>query len=99
MKDTPMRIKPMALVVCTALWSGCAYQPTAIDLQFGSTVRAAIQSQTVNPHAPEEPQAVMRSDGQSTKSAIDRYQKSYDLVTPTGNVFNIGVGSGAGVAP
>ncbi len=99
MIDIAMRQIQLIPMVACALLSACVTHPSPIDAQFGNAVRAAVQSQIVNVNAPADGAGVMHSDGQSVKSSVDRYQKSFDVVTPTSNVYNIGVGSGAGIAP
>jgi hypothetical protein len=99
MIDISMRQIQLIPMVSCALLCACATHPSPIDAQFGNAVRGAVQSQIVNAHAPTDGAGVIHSDGQSVKSSVDRYQKSFDVVTPTANVYNIGVGSGAGIAP
>ncbi len=99
MKEITMRTNSVfCFCACLAL-SACSHDPSAIDQHFGSSVRDAVQRQTANPRPPPPPQFTFTSDGQSAKSAIDRYQKSFDVIPPPANVFNIGVGSGSGTAP
>ncbi len=99
MKDFSMRANS---VFCFSAWlalSACSHYPSAIDQHFGASVRDVVQIQTANPQQPTPTQITATSDGQSAKSAIDRYQKSFDVIPPPPNVFNIGVGSGSGTAP
>ena len=85
------------LLMSVAGLQACASEPSIIDANFGASLRTALQAQIVHPEP--DPKAPARSDGQSAKSAIDRYQRSFDVLPPTTNVFNIGVGNGAGTAP
>ena len=73
---------------------GCANYPSAIDSNFGSAVRQVIAEQTANPNPQANSGKPAQTDGQSAKSAVDRYQKSFDVLPLPTNVFNIGVGSG-----
>lgn len=82
--------------VASALLAGCAAPPTAVDAQFGRALTGARAAQVIDPDAPVRARAAPRSDGQAAKSAIDRYQKSFDSPPPPVNVLNIGVGSGSG---
>jgi hypothetical protein len=79
--------------------SACSNYPSAIDERFGNSQRHTVDIQTVNPNAPLITEALPPSDGQSSKAAMDRYQKSFEVLPPASNVYNIGVGSGmTGVA-
>jgi hypothetical protein len=99
MKNIIMR-KNFVFCFCALLTlSACSHDPSAIDQHFGSAVRDAMQRQTAPPRPSDPPQISATSDGQSAKSAIDRYQKSFDVIPPPANVFNIGVGNGSGTAP
>jgi starvation-inducible outer membrane lipoprotein len=78
--------------------SACSNYPSPIDDNFGASVRQMVQSQTVYPDAPTTNSAPATTDGQATKAAVDRYQKSFEIPPLPTNVFNIGVGSGVGGA-
>lgn len=78
--------------------TSCSHTPSTVDNNFGFSVRQLVKTQIANPLAPMNPTSPAPSDGQSAKSAIDRYQQSFDSVPPPTNVFNIGVGSGTGGA-
>jgi len=83
------------LSTCAVMFvSACSHYPSTIDEQFGQSQRKTVDLQTVNPDAPLATSTLAPSDGQSTKAAVDRYQKSFEVLPPTSNVFNIGVGSG-----
>jgi starvation-inducible outer membrane lipoprotein len=78
--------------------SACSNFPSAVDDNFGASVRQMVQSQTVHPDAPYPNSTPATTDGQATKAAVDRYQKSFEVPPLPTNVFNIGVGSGMGGA-
>lgn len=75
--------------------SACSTYPSGVDRTFGGSVRQIVQLQTANPDAPVHGKTQAHSDGQSAKSAVDRYQQSFDVIPLPTNVFNIGVGSGS----
>jgi len=90
-----MRIHHYILFILLVL-NGCANYPSALDDNFGAAVRQAISDQTVNPDASLKVRPPAQTEAQSVKSSIDRYQKSIEVPPLPTNVFNIGVGSGAG---
>jgi len=98
MKVTTMRVLNFLLVCTLMLLNACSNYPSAIDDNFGASVRHLVNTQTANPGAPLRPTTPAQTDGQSVKSSIDSYQKSFEVLPPPANVFNIGVGSGSGGA-
>ncbi|WP_048440731.1 hypothetical protein [Caenimonas sp. SL110] len=82
------------LGAASVLAAGCAVPTTAVDANFGQALIGARAAQVVDPDAPSRARPALRSDGQAAKSAIDRYQKSFDVPPPPVNVLNIGIGSG-----
>jgi len=98
MKDIAMPMTHSLIVSAVLVLSACSNYPSAINDNFGSSVRQVVQMQTAMPSAQLGSTAIAPSDGQSIKSALDRYQKSFEVIPPTTNVFNIGIGSGAGAA-
>ena len=64
------------LSACQSIWD------TSPD--FGGTVNGAVQNQLVNPNAPAGNQKVTTGlDGGAAKGAVDNYQKSFEVRTPT----------------
>lgn len=84
---------PFALATVLAA-AGCAAPTTALDVQLGQALTSARAAQVVDPDAPSRSRAPLRGDGQASKSAIDRYQKSFDAPPAPVNVLNIGIGAG-----
>ncbi len=91
---------PTLLLLAFVSAAGCAnypqQSPSLVDENFGQAVNRARARQVVDPNASlvqREPRGI---DGQAAKSAIDRYQKSFDVPPPPINVMNIGVGTGTG---
>lgn len=77
------------LTACQAMWD------TSPD--FGSSVNDAIKSQLVNPKAPLGNQQVTSGlDGSVAKSAVDNYQKSFEVRSPTSSgTYPTGATSGS----
>ena len=86
------------LTVATLILGGCASSLWTPDAQFGETVRQARQSQWLDPAAPVSTPMSLGTDGVIAKSAVDRYQKSFEVLPLPVNVLNIGVGTGVGSA-
>jgi starvation-inducible outer membrane lipoprotein len=98
MKVTTMRAIYFPMTCAVMLLNACSNYPSAIDDNFGASVRHLVNTQTAKPEAPARPTTQAQTDGQSVKSSIDSYQKSFEVLPPPANVFNIGVGSGTGGA-
>ena len=87
------------LMFCTVIClNACSNYPSAIDENFGGSVRKFVNMQTANPEVSQSMNTSAKTDGQSVKASIDSYQKSFEVLPPPSNVFNIGVGSGTGGA-
>jgi hypothetical protein len=81
------------ITLAVTLCCGCSHYSSRIDDQFGQAVRLSILMQISNRNAPEDRQLASTTDAQVVKSAIDRYQKSFDVLPPTTSVLNFGIGS------
>lgn len=75
---------------------GCAQTPYADTPQSGQSVRQALKAQTLNPDAGQKSLPPSGADGAVMKSAIDRYQSSFDKPPAPVNVMSIGVGGSVG---
>lgn len=75
------------------LIAGCTSQPTAIDRQFGQSMQNIKAQQAVHTALTATAYPPIVSDGTIGKAAIDRYHKSYEVLPPPVNIFNIGVGT------
>jgi hypothetical protein len=95
MKVTTMRALNFLMIYTLMLLNACSNYPSAIDDNFGASVRHLVDTQKGIPAAPLRPTTPTQTDGQSVKSSIDSYQKSFEVLPPPANVFNIGVGSGS----
>jgi len=86
-----------AAVLSAALaLSACASSLWSPQASFGQAVRQAQQAQALDPSAPKAVMAASGTDGVIAKAAVDRYQKSFEVLPPPVNVLNIGVGTGVG---
>lgn len=91
-----MRFIYLSSASAAMVLSACSHYPSAVDANFGMSARQTVEAQIANPDAPLSANASRTSDGQSAKAAVDRYQKSFEVIPLPTNVFNIGVGSGTG---
>lgn len=73
---------------------GCASSTPQFDSTFGDAVNAAKAQQTINPEASLNNVPPDGLDGEAANALMDRYHKSFERPPVTGNIFNIGVGSG-----
>lgn len=78
--------------------TGCANSPYADAPLMGQSVRHAFKAQTSNPNAEQKNVPPPGADGVAMKSAIDRYQSSFDKPPAPVNVMNIGLGGSVGSA-
>lgn len=90
---TLIRFSLIALSVSCGALFGCASQPTQVDLQFGMASKVAFLGQQAVPDTAHLSAAARTVDGLTMKSAIDRYQKSFETLPLPINIFNIGVGT------
>ncbi len=73
--------------------SGCANKPTLNDQLFGTAYRAALMEQEAVNEDFNNSLISRTTDGNAMKSAVDRYQKSFETIPLPINIFNIGVGT------
>lgn len=93
MKNKTKRLA-VSVGLVALLSAGCAHQyETKAD--FGSSVRDAIARQTINPAGVGSDGVSPGMDGSSAKATVDRYVKTSEQPPSTGDVFKVGVGSGA----
>jgi hypothetical protein len=100
MKNLPTRLLIGAgkglLVGASLMLGACASSLWTPDATFGEAVRNAQQTQVLDPSAPASAPLALGTDGVIAKSAVDRYQKSFEVLPLPVNVLNIGVGTGVG---
>jgi hypothetical protein len=85
--------KTLSVLFTSLCLSGCASDPYRLEPALGKTVRDAMAQQTLNPEAARQRGMQSGADGVILKSAIDRYQTSYEVPPPPVNVMNIGLGN------
>lgn len=96
-KNAPAQWPWIEAGVCLLMLSGCVTEPTSAETQLGSAVRNAQITQTLHPDAEDRKALSPYSDGGIAKSAMDRYQSSYEVPPLPVNVMNIGLGGSSGV--
>jgi type IV pilus biogenesis protein CpaD/CtpE len=77
-------------IVMALLLGGCASEPRHLDAQFGSSVTAAIQAQTLNPGAGDDSTPVMSMDGQKAAGTLEAYRRDVQKKTQVRDVINLG---------
>lgn len=72
---------------------GCANYTSAVDNNFGASVKEAVFTQSANsvPKSSLNQQAPV--DGQAAKSAVDRYQQSFEAPSALPAGLNTGAGA------
>lgn len=80
----------ITLALLLGLMAGCASNTPNYDAKFGDAVRAARQSQTLNPGAPANQDPVLGLDGKAAANALERYQDSFKSPPKVVEVINIG---------
>jgi outer membrane murein-binding lipoprotein Lpp len=82
-----------ALVIGTTLLVGCASGPTRVDEDFGNSVRAMRQAQTMDAVAAAAPDTtpIMSTDGQRMENALQSYRKSVGEPAAVKDDFNFQV--------
>lgn len=80
-----------ALIMVAIATAGCAGSSTPLlDAKFGDSVRAARESQTLNPAASANQDPVLGIDGKAAVQAQERYQDSFKTPPRTFEIINIG---------
>jgi hypothetical protein len=98
MKYASKHSKELLVIFTIHCLSGCASNPYGVQPVLGKSVRDAMAQQTLNPEAARQRATPSGTDGMILKSAIDRYQTSYEVPPPPVNVMNIGLGSSSGTS-
>lgn len=80
----------ITLALLLGLMAGCASNTPNYDAKFGDAVRAALQSQTLNPGAAVNQDPVLGLDGKAAANALERYQDSFKSPPRVVEVINIG---------
>ena len=80
-----------ALTIISFL-TACVEPAPRYEAEFGNATRATLNAQIINPNAGNNPDPVAGLDGRAANEAIENYQDSLEVLIPTENGFNIGVG-------
>ena len=80
-----------ALTLVSVL-TACVEPAPRYEAEFGNATRATLNAQIINPNAGNNPDPVAGLDGRAANEAIENYQDSFEVLIPTENGFNIGVG-------
>ncbi len=71
--------------------AGCASGPSAVENDFGNSVRHMTQAQIANPAAPVDNNPIDHGDGPRINAAIEVYRKSVSDPKETKQDITIGV--------
>lgn len=80
-----------ALLALTATLAGCAHTTPAWDNNFGTSVRASVAAQVVDPAAAANSNPVTGIDGRAARASQLRYERSY--VAPSDHSSSMITGS------
>ena len=82
-------------LLVVALASGCATEPTAVEEDFGTSVRQMIRAQTYNPKTLENPsrEPVTGVDGEYAEAVLDAYKGDVSQPEQVRNEIQINVGN------
>ena len=68
----------IALAMITLFFTGCATEPSRVEMDYGVSQKLAIANQTLNPDAGKNMAPVTGLDGPAGQKAYDQYLKSFD---------------------
>lgn len=82
------------IVLAAALTAGCASGPTRVEADYGNSVRAMRQAQTLDPVAAAAPDTspVTTTDGQRMENALKSYRENVGQQTTVSETFQFEVG-------
>jgi PBP1b-binding outer membrane lipoprotein LpoB len=76
----------------TALFlTGCATEPSRVEMDYGTSYKLAKYNQTLNPDAEKNLEPVTGIDGQAGDKIVEKYQKSFERPLPAAPTFSITV--------
>jgi type IV pilus biogenesis protein CpaD/CtpE len=76
--------------IAILLLGGCASEPSHLDAQFGSSVAAAIEAQTLNPDAGSDTTPVMSMDGRKAASTLEAYRQDVPQKIQVRDIIDVG---------
>lgn len=85
------RIKPLAVTLLTltlAVLSGCAQTSGNWDKRFGTSLRASLASQVVNPAAARNANPVEGMDGRAAGAVQKGYETSFAQPSPQQSIIS-----------
>jgi hypothetical protein len=79
------------IVMAIALTSGCASSATRVEADYGNSVRAMRQAQTLDPVAAATPDttAITSTDGQRMENVLREHRTSVSKPTVQNDVFDV----------
>ncbi|MEJ2137947.1 MAG: hypothetical protein P8Y61_00610 [Gammaproteobacteria bacterium] len=82
------------VVLAAALTAGCASGPTRVEADYGNSVRAMRQAQTLDPVAAAAPDTtpVMTTDGQRMENALKSYRENVGRPAAVSDTIDFEVG-------
>ena len=81
----------LGTVLCLLMLAGCAAEPGWAEHEWGGAVRNAQMMQMRHASPDTKSDRPVFSDGGIAKSAMDRFQSSYETSSPPQNVMSIGL--------
>ena len=81
----------VALAVTAMVFTGCATEPSRVEMDYGTSFKLAKYNQTLNPHAEKNLEPVTGIDGKAGDKIVEKYQKSFERPLPTAPTFSITV--------
>ncbi len=73
----PLKLMLRLSVGLALLWLWGCYPPSALELDYGNSVRNNIAQQVVNPRAGYEPAPAVGLTPQAAANELDKYNKSF----------------------
>ncbi len=79
------------IVMAIALTTGCASGPTRVEADYGNSVRAMLQAQTLDPVAAATPDttAITTTDGQRMENVLREHRTRVSKPTVQTDVFDV----------
>jgi hypothetical protein len=75
-KRTPQALLCLALGAALLMLAGC-YPPSALEMDYGNSVRSNIAQQVVNPQAGFDPKPAVGLSPQAAANTQEKYDKSF----------------------
>jgi hypothetical protein len=75
-RKTPQALRRLALGVALLWLAGC-YPPSALEMDYGNSVRNNIAQQVVNPQAGFNPKPAVGLPPQAARNEMEKYDKSF----------------------